>query len=121
MADLYSLQSQPSGRPPLVPVNLTKLDVDRLKSDVPKYVKAGILDDSESTWWMETLASLEQTEYDLYPAWPLEYLSTFDSPTTSQRIYDLTLQPTSLDLLSVHPRVQEIHASQSAQTEKVLQ
>ena len=56
--------------------NLTKLDVERLKSDVPKYNRAGVLDDSESTWWIETLASLEQMECDVQPTWPLEYLST---------------------------------------------
>ena len=67
---------------------------------------------------METLKSLDEIEYDVQPTWPLEDLSASKSPTASQHTRDST-HASELDLNSVHPRIQEIHTSQRAQTEKV--
>ena len=106
--NLFSIHGLPEGSPILVEPNLEKIDLCRLRADVPKYVAYGTFSNSDAVNWLDLLNNFE-VNYASIPK---------DTPPSLLDILPVTI-PHPQSSLPITPKINELHQAETKQPAKV--
>ena len=106
------IQSTPPGTPDCVQPNLDKVDLSHLKSDIPKYERAGLFNDEANDWWHSFLSGFEATYGtvpSITPTWPVDVFKSIIASGNAE----------SNSVIEVSEKITSIHSTQMENHPKV--